>query len=295
LTSPNHDGLVRKTTVTEQEAVEIRRLVDLCNAHEGLDLKLTFEVAKSDAGGSPKAFLQYAGGALVGFCALDHDRGPEAEVCGMVDPAYRRQGIGRRLLAAAREACPPAGVTSLLLICEAASDSGQAFTRAVGGSPQFAEYHMEREDGDATSRSDPAGTTPLEIRRASRQDVDVVAHIMSSAFGDPEDSVRQRVLAEIEDARGPFYVAWREGTAIGSMKTYAMGPETGIYAFGVLPAYQGRGLGRAFLTQMMRLLRAQGPTRFVLEVHTDNAPAITVYRACGFTTTTTYGYYAVGI
>jgi ribosomal protein S18 acetylase RimI-like enzyme len=43
----------------------------------------------------------------------------------------------------------------------------------------------------------------------------------------------------------------------------------------------------------MSQLRAGGHSRIWLEVDSDNAPALALYRALGFTPTTTYGYYAV--
>src|SRR5260370_503326 len=77
--------------------------------------------------------------------------------CGMVQPAHRRQGIGRALLGAARAACPALGVTDLLLICEAAAADGLRFAEATTSGLRFAEHHMERA-GD--SAGTPAFDTP---------------------------------------------------------------------------------------------------------------------------------------
>jgi ribosomal-protein-alanine N-acetyltransferase len=53
-----------------------------------------------------------------------------------------------------------------------------------------------------------------------------------------------------------------------------------IHTIGVDPAYQGRGIGRRMLVE---LLDIAGEAVVYLEVRTDNAAAIALYRSVGFT------------
>jgi [ribosomal protein S18]-alanine N-acetyltransferase len=53
-----------------------------------------------------------------------------------------------------------------------------------------------------------------------------------------------------------------------------------IHTIGVDPAYQGRGIGRRMLDA---LLQIAGDSVVHLEVRTDNAAAIALYRSVGFT------------
>lgn len=284
------DGLVSVPVVSARQVGEIHDLTERCNALEGLDLKLGIPTNPQRDGAEPRAFLWYAGGALVGYCALDHWGGPEAEICGMVHPEYRHRGIGQALLAAALGACGPRGITRLLIVCENASSSGRAFVAASGAPLASTELHMERDAGPIAAPSDPA----LVIRVAAPADTDAVVRVIATAFGDDETQVYRRVTGEMSDASQPFYLALQDGQPAGALKVYHMGDETGIYAFGVLPEYQGRGLGKRILAHMVDLLRGT-TTRFALEVDPDNAPAIATYRACGFEITTTYGYYALEV
>ncbi|EID17057.1 ribosomal-protein-alanine acetyltransferase [Mycobacterium xenopi RIVM700367] len=52
-----------------------------------------------------------------------------------------------------------------------------------------------------------------------------------------------------------------------------------VHTIGVDPAYQGRGIGRRLLNELLRF--AAGGTVY-LEVRTDNAAAIALYRSAGF-------------
>ena len=55
-----------------------------------------------------------------------------------------------------------------------------------------------------------------------------------------------------------------------------------IHTIGVDPAYQGQGIGRRMMTE---LLDFAGPESVVyLEVRTDNGPAIGLYTSLGFIT-----------
>jgi len=52
-----------------------------------------------------------------------------------------------------------------------------------------------------------------------------------------------------------------------------------VHTIGVDPAYQGRGIGRRLLNELLRF--ADGGAVY-LEVRTDNEPAIALYRSVGF-------------
>ena len=69
-------------------------------------------------------------------------------------------------------------------------------------------------------------------------------------------------------------------------------PENEVHTIAVDPAFQRHGTGRALLAELLRVADAHGGPVF-LEVRTDNAPAIALYAAHGFTVVgTRLGYYS---
>jgi ribosomal-protein-alanine N-acetyltransferase len=81
------------------------------------------------------------------------------------------------------------------------------------------------------------------------------------------------------------YVAARENDLLigygGISRLGRMPPfEYEIHTIGVDPAYQGRGVGRRMLDE---LLKIAAESVVHLEVRTDNATAIALYRSVGFT------------
>jgi [ribosomal protein S18]-alanine N-acetyltransferase len=77
-------------------------------------------------------------------------------------------------------------------------------------------------------------------------------------------------------ARTPKQLVGYAGIArLGLLPPY----EYEIHTIGVDPDYQGQGIGRRLLDNLLEF--AQGGTVF-LEVRTDNEPAIALYRSAGF-------------
>ena len=285
----NGDGLVQRRRLSDREKADVVALAAMCNAHESLELKLNVDTPPDDDDAGGNDFLYYADGALTGYCALDIGSG--VELCGMVHPAYRRRGIGRALLAAATGELRRRGVGKLLLICERDSRSGQAFVAETTAQYRFGESRMRLDLTTFKSASPP--DTRLSVREAGREDSEALTRTLSAAFDDPWDAVRARVERDLRDRDGWFNLARLDGKPIGVLRVVDAGPTANIYAFGLLPAYRGRGLGRRFLDATLDSLRAGGYASVGLEVELENANAMALYRACGFVETTTYEYYAL--
>lgn len=110
------------------------------------------------------------------------------------------------------------------------------------------------------------------------------AELEAQLFDGDDPWPERAFLAELA-AKHNHYVAARvddklvgyAGIArLGRLRPY----EYEIHTIGVDPAYQGKGIGRQLLHELIEY--ADGATIF-LEVRTDNAPAIALYESAGFT------------
>ena len=119
---------------------------------------------------------------------------------------------------------------------------------------------------------------PLEPSDAAR-----CAELEAQLFDGDDPWPERAFLAELK-AKHIRYVAARDedklvgyaGIArLGRMKPY----EYEIHTIGVDPAYQGKGIGKRMLCDLLG--HAAGGTVF-LEVRTDNVPAISMYESFGF-------------
>jgi len=84
------------------------------------------------------------------------------------------------------------------------------------------------------------------------------------------------------------------GLALMPARSVSQHAEAEVHTIGVDPAHQGRGIGRALLEGLLGAADGIGAVTY-LEVRTDNASALALYRATGFVVVgTRRRYYASG-
>lgn len=288
--SGNHiHGLVKKQGLTQADLEEIRQLAQRCNAYERLDLKLNWSILEQRPADQTNDFLFYEDGKLVGFIPLFSFSEGEAEISGMVHPAYRRRGIFTTLYREVRAECQQRGLMKILLIVEPISAAGQAFVHALGADYDHTEYKMVLEKLVMPTRFDEH----LHLRPATLKDLPLLAHITAVSFDMPEDDVSWYVADKLEQPEHGFYVGEMDGVVIGKIDVSYSSHGGHIYGFGVLPVYQGRGYGRQILARTVQEILVRGHQQITLEVATTNKQALSLYQSCGFNEMSCYDYYRV--
>jgi aminoglycoside 6'-N-acetyltransferase I len=137
----------------------------------------------------------------------------------------------------------------------------------------------------------------FQVRRGTAQDAAAISNVLQTI-------VRERVYSAIERAWTPeeqrsylvslsdreaFHVAIASsGDLIGYqvMDLYSP-PLTSMAHVGqlgtyLLPAWRGRGVGRALFRETTRFARSAGYRKFVIQVRASNATAQAFYRSLGF-------------
>lgn len=289
----NTPDLLKVEVLSESQLVEVEQLANLCNAYERLDIKLNWNILRGYLQIKVTGFLSYADGQLVGFLALYQFNSNEAEISGMVHPAFRRRSIFTRLAQAATAACREAGVTRVLFIVDHHSNSGKAFVEALQAQPLgMYEYKMTLDRLIAPASFE----TQLLFRQARPDEVLILQHLMAAAFDMPEEDAAAFYRAENLITPGArYYVALLNDVYIGKIDVSLSQHEALIYNFGILPQYRGRGFGRQMLARTIQELLAAGHQRITLEVEAANKNALGLYQSCGFKESSQYHYYALDI
>ena len=226
---------------------------------------------------------------LVGFLGLYGYRPDQAEICGMVHPSARRQGVFSRLFEAATAELVRRGMPQALLVVDRLYEAGSGFARSVGGTIEHSEHRM-------TLRREPAAVVadPLVTIRAA-----VLGDGPSSSPAWPRRSTSPPSIsatAELETLARRFpgtLVIDYANEPVGTVRVDRDDHAAGIYGFAVLPEFQGRGIGRQVLSSLARDLEAEGVAEIGLEVSVTNDSALRLYLSCGFDVMGTEDYYAV--
>ena len=79
-----------------------------------------------------------------------------------------------------------------------------------------------------------------------------------------------------------YLIAEVDGELIGYCGVMVVGRTADIQTIGVLPEYEGRGIGTAMLTSMLKEARRRGAAETLLEVREDNPRARRLYELFGF-------------
>lgn len=89
----------------------------------------------------------------------------------------------------------------------------------------------------------------------------------------------------------PRFASWRSSGRLEAVCTaVVLGSSAHLYDFVVAPDARRRGIGEAFLVELLRILSAGGAQDATLQVLRSNTPAISLYRKTGFVESHPYHY-----
>jgi mycothiol synthase len=256
----------------------------------------------------PVHLLAHADTHLAGYAHLEPGVAGQAatgEV--VVDPSYRRQGIGTALidaLEAALTSSPAdapaeahAGQATLQLWSHGDLEGARAFDLRGGYSAVRELWQMRR-----SLRSDAAALPAVSLPEGFRtrrfvvgRDEEAWLRVNARAFVDHPEQGRMtrhdldRRIAEpwfdamgfilIEDIRGlePVLTASHWTKVVPAEDPQAHPTEGEVYVVGVDPAYQGLGIGRTVTVLGLAHLREKGLAEATLYVDADNQAAVATY------------------
>ena len=249
-------------------------------------------------------------GVQVGNTGVDRvQRGATVvyEMWGHVVPAWRRQGIGRTLLAANLERARARAVA------EGANDPrpafGGSFTQEaeVGHRRILAEagfevvryfFDMARDLTEVEVAPLPDG---LELRAVTPDQHRAIWEADTEAFRDhwearqPEEADFGHLFAKADFDPSLWVVAWDGDQVAGSVQPWIWKDENATLGLrrgwlehiSVRRPWRGRGLARALTTEALRRLRDAGMTEAMLGVDAGNPTgALGLYESMGFTVAT---------
>jgi tRNA threonylcarbamoyl adenosine modification protein YeaZ/ribosomal-protein-alanine acetyltransferase len=125
---------------------------------------------------------------------------------------------------------------------------------------------------------------PITIDALTPEDAVRCAELEAQLFNGDDPWPKEAFVREITSKHNRYVAARTRDLLVGYAGISRLGRtppfEYEVHTLGVDPAYHGRGIGRRLLDELLNF--AAGSVVY-LEVRTDNAPAIALYRSAGFT------------
>lgn len=125
--------------------------------------------------------------------------------------------------------------------------------------------------------------TAAKIRKATPDDLDAIVAVENACFTNEQFSRRQLSYL-LSKAKGILYVAQTESGVVGylSLLQRVDSDNLRIYSIAVHPDARGQQIGQLFIEKSKEYARSAGLQGISLEVRTNNAAAICLYRKYGF-------------
>ena len=121
----------------------------------------------------------------------------------------------------------------------------------------------------------------ITIRLMEERDLDAIMEVEKQCFTLPWS--REAFYNELHQNRFAHYLILEEDNkVIGYCGAWLVVDEAHITNIAVLPAYQGRGLGKVLLSSMIKECMLQAIKRMTLEVRESNLVAQSLYKKLGF-------------
>ncbi len=286
---------VRRSRVEDLPA--IRRIMEASLAVDAIpgfvasDIERALLRVEPDLAGTAVAIED---GSVVGYVTPNHDDLT-------VEPAARRRGHGRRLLAAGRAIVRDRGEPELQLYVPPHLPGSVAFARSVGLRYRSSLWQFQLDAASASRVAPPVFPSEVVVRvwdDAIDADFERWAAFMLAAFEGHPTTMHwtPAIIRHVHDAPGfdPSSILLVAEAADPSRlvaftrveltdATPSPGERTGeVGLIGVLPAWRRRGLGRELLRWGIHDLRARGAGPIELSVEAANERATALYRAHGF-------------
>ena len=298
----------------EADIPEIVRVTNAELAADGLrervsagDLAAEFRHASDAFDATRDVLLAEVDGRVVGTVRLSWvdttDGRREFRSSGAVDPAWRRRGVGRRLLRSARDLMARRAAehpTEREMVAGMWIDEKQAGRTALAQSEGYAParwfFVMERPIGEALPEQ-PALPAGLEVRPVSVDDAPRIWRADHEAFQDhwggwdPSEASMRRWIDSQEFQPDLFVVAFDGDEIAGAVLNAIYAEENAELGLrrGWLDSvftrrpWRGRGLARGLIMRSLALLRERELDTAALGVDADNpSGALRLYESCGF-------------
>lgn len=172
-----------------------------------------------------------------------------------------------------------AGADTVLLVCEKASPSGVAIAKQLGATYEHGELLMRLNELALSSLAPGrrARLIPVTEELLSKS-----AAVFSTIFGSSFIESKTFGEAILSDKRQEQFIAISKEGVIGGMAMATGKDGVVLHSMGVLPEFRRRGYGSDILFSSLNVLKKRGIKHISLEVNSENAAAIALYKKAGF-------------
>lgn len=229
--------------------------------------------------------LYYEESKLIGYLRTFFFYADACEIALMVDPAYRRQGVARKLL---KEILPIVSLEGIRqLIFSTPKDLHQDWLTAQGLSYRNSEFQMQFDP----QKPSAIPFKPMQIRLASAQDIEILVNLDDICFPKKNPNATELFHNLFSTSNCVLFVLTQEDQVVGKAHVFKESDRARITDIGVLPHLRGRGIASALIKHCINHALINNKPKITLDVEVNNTPALKLYDALGFDIVNAHDYW----
>ncbi|UOQ45570.1 GNAT family N-acetyltransferase [Halobacillus salinarum] len=236
----------------------------------------------------PWVFTIHENSRLIAVLQLFIPTRTEIELMGFTHPDYRSRGLFRSLQTYALNVWKNHKIPSLLYLVNGKSRSGEDFAVRQNGYYEFTEYFMKWVQPEPFSI--PVNGR-LTMRSAQGEDLDLLTDLNHETFGLALEDAKTFSKASIESEQRYTFLFDVNKEAVGMGSIAIENELISIYGVGILPAHQGKGLGKELMYLLLEKAQTLPAKQISLEVNSENFRAFQLYKQLGFEVTYSTDYF----
>lgn len=295
---PPHEPTVHEGLLPQSSVAQVRALAEASERHDGVAALGEQTLLDLTDPGAAVMHVRVHGPDLVGYAAVDLATAGQGTVSAelVAHPQARRRGVGSALLGAVRTASAGAGARPLVW-AHGNLPGARALAAHAGMSAERELWQMSLDLTGHHSKPPPVPDDVVVRPFVVGQDEQTWLAVNARAFaGHPEQghlAAADLAAREREPWFRPDDLLLAQHAQDGRLLAFAWikvepGQDAGeLYALGVDPDAQSRGLGRLLTALTVAHVAALGLRRAVLYTDASNVAAVRTYTAAGFRTSRT--------
>lgn len=279
-------NIIATSTLTTGQEEQIKALQERAFHLEQLGNEVYLSSEMNIDKEKPCFFLLYEHNELVSFlCAFFPSPG-EVEFNGFTHPSYREKGYFTTLVQEALKSYQLMPFKQALFQCETNSRSGKAYVQKRYPTLGRSEYVMALKRKDW--KSSPAKGKLIRLTKVNRLLADP---IVCETFEEEYSAATKDLDILLSDPEREVFVYEIDNQVIGMLNVHHENEErVMLHGVAIHPDTRGKGYGKAMMCLALDEVFKKVDT-LLLEVDSENPPALALYRSLGFQTCSQVDYH----
>jgi ribosomal protein S18 acetylase RimI-like enzyme len=280
--------LITNAQLSETQWQEVSQLMAACDEVDG-GTPIVYSHLLKERREVESNVLYYDNHRLVAFLSLYFFYEEAVEVCLVVAPEYRRQGLADTLIRSIVPLLKPKEIRTLIFTCPTSLNDNWLMSK--GFDYLHSEYHMQRIGFDPILFNAPE----LGFRLARTSDIPRLCEISEACFGGQSSEMPQRFYRLLNDCHYCLMVIEQQGIVIGKAHWRFDGSGAILSDVAIIPGCQGQGKGSALLVYAINHALTLGNTHLMLNVESANQNALDLYIRQGFSVVKVHDYWSTPV